>query len=62
MYVYHTGTERWVQRLKWPGLQKYNNASRQQMKSGKTPVAFLKQYDNFSFYWILDAGHMVRKK
>ena len=55
------GTELWVQKLKWAGLQKYNSAPRKTIRSPTTnhPVAFVKQFENFSFYWILDAGHMV---
>ncbi len=55
------GTELWVQKLKWAGLQKYNSAPRKTIRSQTTnqPVAFVKQFENFSFYWILDAGHMV---
>ena len=55
------GTERWVQKLKWSGLAGYNSAPRKVIldKDTKLPVAFVKKYKNFSFYWILDAGHMV---
>ena len=55
------GTERWVQKLKWSGLPGYNTAPRKVIKDKTTqnPVAFVKEYKNFSFYWILDAGHMV---
>ena len=54
------GTERWVQRLGWSRLPDYNTAKREVIKDGKgTVVAYRKMLDHFSFYWILDAGHMV---
>lgn len=55
------GTERWVQKLKWPGLSGYNAAPRKPVrdKVTKLQVAFVKTFKNLSFYWILDAGHMV---
>ena len=55
------GTEKWVQKLKWNGLSGYNAAPRKVIQDKETnlPVAFVKEYKNFSFYWILDAGHMV---
>ena len=56
------GTEEWVQKLLWPGLQFYNSATRHGITSKVTGknVAYVKSYKNFYFYWVLDAGHMVR--
>jgi len=56
------GTEAWVQKLNWPGLQNYNTAPRKPYHAEKVtngPAGYIKSYENFSFYWILNAGHMV---
>ncbi|GER39706.1 serine carboxypeptidase-like 51 [Striga asiatica] len=57
------GTEAWVKKLKWEGLQNF-------MSTARTPIAytsngqgmlfgFEKSHENLSFYWILGAGHFV---
>lgn len=54
------GTEAWVQKLKWTGLEGFN-------KQGRTPLycnsnstgGFVKKYKNLSFYWVLKAGHYL---
>jgi len=57
------GTEQWVGKLSWPGLAHYLQASRVPLLNPTTtaniPLAYVKQYKNLSFYWILNAGHMV---
>jgi len=54
------GTELWVQRLSWPGLEAYNAAPRKPLTDrNQVPWGYLKQHKNFSFYWVLGAGHMV---
>ncbi|XP_033631003.1 retinoid-inducible serine carboxypeptidase-like isoform X1 [Asterias rubens] len=54
------GTEAWVKKLQWPGLPVYNNTSwKPVFVVPDKPAAFRKQYKNFSFYWIMKAGHMV---
>ncbi|KAL2611011.1 hypothetical protein R1flu_022703 [Riccia fluitans] len=54
------GTEAWVQKLKWPGLAKFNQAKRTAISCGETQTAaFVKHYGNLTFYWIMNAGHMV---
>ncbi|XP_013392846.1 retinoid-inducible serine carboxypeptidase [Lingula anatina] len=55
------GTEAWVQKLTWPYLHQFNTAKRKPLLDPlkKNPIAFVKQYKNLGFYWILDAGHMV---
>ncbi len=57
------GTERWVQKLKWGGMSEFYAAERKPLlDAAQLPVAFVKtckQNSQFSFYWILDAGHMV---
>ena len=57
-----TGTERWVQNLTWPGLPEFNKSWRTSMyvvPNSRQVAGYVKSYKNFSFYWILDAGHMV---
>jgi len=56
------GTNVWVQKLNWSGLNAWNNAMRKPLyNQGKYPLtgAFVKEYKNFSYYWIMRAGHMV---
>ncbi|TSK87481.1 Retinoid-inducible serine carboxypeptidase [Bagarius yarrelli] len=56
------GQELWVKKLKWDGLQKFNQmkwtALEDPQLTGQTG-AFYKTYKNFAFYWILKAGHMI---
>ncbi|MCJ8739543.1 hypothetical protein PDJAM_G00048300 [Pangasius djambal] len=56
------GQELWVKKLKWDGLQKFNQmkwtALEDPQSTGQTG-AFYKTYKNFAFYWILKAGHMI---
>ncbi|CAM6098981.1 unnamed protein product [Calypogeia fissa] len=56
-----TGTEAWVQKLKWSGLASFNVAKRTPLYCGgdSQTQAFVKKYENLAFYWILNAGHMV---
>lgn len=55
------GTEAWVQKLKWKGLQKFLNKERTPLLCGGDQITkgFLKSYQNLQFYWILGAGHFV---
>jgi len=56
-----TGTEAWVQKLKWSDLQEFNSANRTALycnKGGET-AAFIKRHKNLTFFWIMNAGHMV---
>jgi len=58
------GTNVWVQKLKWNGLKHWNKAPRKPLyNAGKRPLtgAFVKEYKNFSYYWIMRSGHMVPK-
>ncbi|MBN3314254.1 TRI25 ligase, partial [Atractosteus spatula] len=56
------GQEAWVKRLKWAGLPAFSQlrwtAVDDPASHGQTG-AFYKTYQNFAFYWILKAGHMV---
>lgn len=56
------GQELWVNRLDWVGLPTYKSlrwTALYDPASPGTTGAFYKSYKNFSFYWILKAGHMV---
>ncbi|KAM4664841.1 retinoid-inducible serine carboxypeptidase [Discoglossus pictus] len=56
------GQENWVKQLKWPKLDQFKKQKWTALhvcpESSET-AAFYKSYENFSFYWILKAGHMV---
>lgn len=53
------GTEAWVSRLS--NADKFLVAERKAILNPVTKLTsgFVKKVDNFSFYWVLDAGHMV---
>ncbi|CAL8270509.1 unnamed protein product [Lota lota] len=56
------GQELWVNGLDWPGLPTYKNQRWTPLDDPAAPGmtgAFYKSYKNFSFYWILKAGHMI---
>ncbi|XP_051905680.1 retinoid-inducible serine carboxypeptidase [Hippocampus zosterae] len=55
------GQELWVQKLKWKGLPGFNKLSWTALDDPTTGVtgAFVKTHQNFAFYWILKAGHMI---
>ncbi|KAJ4724987.1 Carboxypeptidase [Melia azedarach] len=55
------GTEAWVEKLKWEGLQKFQSIERTPLFCGddKLTKGFTKSYKNLHFYWILGAGHFV---
>ncbi|KAK1406447.1 hypothetical protein QVD17_41745 [Tagetes erecta] len=56
------GTEAWINKLKWDGLETYLKLSRSPLYCGKDESAtkgFYRSYRNFAFYWILGAGHFV---
>uniref|UniRef100_A0A8V5H5C1 Carboxypeptidase n=1 Tax=Melopsittacus undulatus TaxID=13146 RepID=A0A8V5H5C1_MELUD len=56
------GQEAWIRKLKWPNLKQF---SQQRWKAlyvspeSTETAAFHKAYENFAFFWILKAGHMV---
>lgn len=59
-----TGAEAWVQKLKWSGLNEFDDLPRKPLYTPagaqkKETAAFLKSYQNVEFYYILKAGHMV---
>lgn len=54
------GTLQWIERLKWPGLNGFNKAPKKSINFGGTRTGgFVKSFKQFSFFWILKAGHMV---
>ena len=56
------GTEHWINKLTWSGLQGFKYATRKPLyidgQKGQTQ-AFVKSYGHFSLYYILNAGLMV---
>lgn len=54
------GQEGWVRQLKWKKLDQFKSLrwTPLHLQSRET-AAFYKTWENFSFYWILRAGHMV---
>ncbi|KAK4855867.1 hypothetical protein QYF36_011828 [Acer negundo] len=55
------GTEAWVEKLKWEGLQGFQSSQRSPLHCGADRLTrgFSKSYKNLHFYWILGAGHFV---
>ncbi|KAJ8345401.1 hypothetical protein SKAU_G00295940 [Synaphobranchus kaupii] len=56
------GQELWVKKLKWAGLPSFTQLRWTPLEDPTSPdqtSAFFKVYNNFSFYWILKAGHMI---
>ena len=56
------GTEQWINKLTWSGLQGFKYATRKPLyiDGHKTQTqAFVKSYGDFSLYYILNAGLMV---
>ncbi|XP_052194668.1 serine carboxypeptidase-like 51 [Diospyros lotus] len=55
------GTEAWLDKLKWEGLETFLGMDRTPIFCGgdKVTKGFTKSYKNLHFYWILGAGHFV---
>ncbi|KAM6163624.1 retinoid-inducible serine carboxypeptidase [Rhynchocyon petersi] len=56
------GQESWIRKLKWPELAKFSQLKWKALYSdpaSSETSAFVKSYENLTFYWILRAGHMV---
>jgi serine carboxypeptidase 1 len=55
------GTEAWVKKLKWEGLQTFLSKDRTPLYCGKggPTKGFMSSHQNLHFYWILGAGHDV---
>ncbi|KAL1191043.1 Serine carboxypeptidase-like 51 [Cardamine amara subsp. amara] len=56
-----SGTEAWVRKLKWEGIEEYKKIEREPLycENDKATRGFTKSYKNLHFYWILGAGHFV---
>ena len=55
-----------MSKLQWPHLKEFMSAKRVPLypttgKAKKATGAFLQEYMNLKFYWILKAGHMVNE-
>ncbi|KAK2166842.1 hypothetical protein LSH36_34g00008 [Paralvinella palmiformis] len=53
------GTEQWINQLQWSDLEDYIKSPRKPLYCDNKMAGYIKKYKNFSFYWILKAGHMV---
>ena len=58
------GAEVWINKLAWPGLEAYSQVQKVPLyapsqKQARNTGAFVKEYENFHFYIVLKAGHMV---
>ncbi|CAL0304044.1 unnamed protein product [Lupinus luteus] len=55
------GTEAWLRKLKWEGLQNFLGKERTPLYCGseKKTKGFFRSYKQLHFYWILGAGHFV---
>ncbi|CAI9617182.1 unnamed protein product [Staurois parvus] len=54
------GQEGWVKQLKWKKLDQFKSLRWKPLHlQSRETAAFYKSWENFSFYWILRAGHMV---
>ncbi|XP_018430106.1 PREDICTED: retinoid-inducible serine carboxypeptidase [Nanorana parkeri] len=54
------GQEGWVKQLKWKKLDQFKSLRWTPLHLQSTETAaFYKTWENFGFYWILKAGHMV---
>lgn len=53
------GTEQWIKQLEWSSLEDFNKSPRKPWLCNNKMAGYVKKYKNFSFYWIMKAGHMV---
>ncbi|KAI4322343.1 hypothetical protein L6164_022048 [Bauhinia variegata] len=55
------GTEAWMKKLKWEGVQNFLGKDRTVIHCGSdlTIKGYYRSYKNLHFYWILGAGHFV---
>ncbi|KAK1394398.1 Carboxypeptidase [Heracleum sosnowskyi] len=55
------GTQAWVEKLKWEGIQTFLSMDRTPLYCGDESITkgFTKSLRNLRFYWILKAGHFV---
>lgn len=57
----HQGNYKWVSQMDWNGKGEFNAAQRKVWSdvTGKEVKGYQQAYDNLSFVWVNDAGHMV---
>ena len=55
----YMGNEAWVEALKWPGKQDYNQAEKKDLVMGGEKYGYFKSSGNLTFMAIHAAGHMV---
>jgi len=54
------GNVRWVEKLQWSGLDAWQDSHREVIAvNDDLSSAFYKKHDNFIFYWMMLAGHMI---
>uniref|UniRef100_A0A1I7ZP10 Serine carboxypeptidase n=1 Tax=Steinernema glaseri TaxID=37863 RepID=A0A1I7ZP10_9BILA len=55
------GVELWLNRLKWAGLEKFQEAEKVafQNNADYQTAGFAKTYKNLSLFYLMRAGHMV---
>ena len=53
------GVLQWVEKMKWKKLNDWNKSKRTPLVVNGIIEGYRKIYDNFAFYWINRAGHMV---
>lgn len=53
------GTVAWVDKMKWDHGSFYKLKSRKPIYYNHVLEGFYKTHNNFSFYWVNRAGHMV---
>lgn len=55
------GTERWLEKLKWEGLQEFLTMDRTPIlcENVRGTRAFTASYKNLHLYWVLGSGHFV---
>lgn len=64
-YTLPIGTLAWMDKLQWSGLTNFKAAKKVPFypdtdHTKKQTGGFYQAYHNLAFYWILNAGHMVR--
>jgi len=52
-------TERWINNMSWPGLAKFQQQPEHNIIIDGIPQGFYRSFENFAFFKIFRAGHMV---
>ncbi|CAI4222951.1 unnamed protein product [Auanema sp. JU1783] len=54
------GTNLWIERLTWDGMKSFNTTHRHTFSTASHPLSgFYKVHNNFQYWYVLRAGHMV---